>query len=484
MPVYPRGRGMRRSQSTMVFHTRRTRRRYVLELLESRTLLSYTFSYNPVTMIATAVSDNASNDNLVIDQSGGDIEWSLNGSIPSSNWGGFAVPNLPTVNVDIMEGSGGANESITIGSPTGAISTITPVIAISGSPASSSLTLDDSSGTVPATGADSYRYNGTTFTGPGGFALGNSVVQTSGFQLLGSNQNDTFDVLGTSSGEAVTFTGGTGTNTVNLGSDPAVPASSSLSGIRSLVTVDHTPSTTTLGVFGAGDTASTSGAITKSGVSGLGFGSGGSVSYTGGTSSGVTSLVVAGGTHGGAGVTYNITGTSADTTINDGPNSDTVNVTGMGLATGTTLSLNDPGGDTLNYNAGGLVPTIAAGGPGEVIISLPGSGPRTSPATLRSISATSRRSRSCPAPASTINTIEGFRDVDANVGTFSLPTATLLPGDRSRRRATSPRRSTGATRPPTRRPARLPRTRAIRASITSPARTHSRQRERSPSPPR
>ena len=215
---------------------------------------------------------------------------------------------------------------------------------------------------------------------------------------------------------------GTGASTTNVG------LGGNLGAIDSLVTVSDPTGTTTLSLLDASDTASASGTITSSTVSGLGFGAGGSVAYTGGTTSGVTSLVIDGGTNGGAGVTYNVTSTSANTTINDGPNADTVNVTGMGLASGTTLSLNDPGGDTLNYNAGGLVPTVAAGGPGEVIISLAGFG-TTDVTGYATINITDLPPIAIvPGAASTINTIEGFQDVDANVGTFSLPTATLLPG--------------------------------------------------------
>ena len=52
------------------------------------------------------------------------------------------------------------------------------------------------------------------------------------------------------------------------------------------------------------------------------------------------------------------------------------NVTGLGVAAGTVLIVNGgPGFNTLNYDAGGDVPTVTPGLlPGEVLISIPGAG--------------------------------------------------------------------------------------------------------------
>jgi hypothetical protein len=111
------------------------------------------------------------------------------------------------------------------------------------------------------------------------------------------------------------------------------------------------------------------------------------------------------------------------TALNGGPEEDVTNVTGKGVAAGTTLTLNGGlGTNTLNYDAGGLVPTVTAGGnPGEVLISLPGFGTvdatnyqtvhitNTGPVTIT------------PGAAATIIAREGHRVTDALVGTFTLP---------------------------------------------------------------
>jgi hypothetical protein len=111
------------------------------------------------------------------------------------------------------------------------------------------------------------------------------------------------------------------------------------------------------------------------------------------------------------------------TTVNGGTDEDTANVTGQGIPAGTTLFLNgNIGTNTLNYNGGGLTPTITAGAlPGEIIISLPGFGSVDATnyqivnfGTLAPVAIT-------PGPAVSINSVEGFRYVDALVGTFTLP---------------------------------------------------------------
>ncbi len=150
------------------------------------------------------------------------------------------------------------------------------------------------------------------------------------------------------------------------------------------------------------------------------------------------------------------------------------NVVGLGVADGTVLFLNGGAGfNTLNYDAGGETPTITPGLlPGEVLISIPGAGivdainysqiniTDTSPLVIT------------PGPAVAINSVEGFQNVDAIVGTFTAPIP-ILRRQAASPPATSPRRSTGATHPSTPRPARSPRTPASPASTTSPARTPS-----------
>ena len=66
--------------------------------------------------------------------------------------------------------------------------------------------------------------------------------------------------------------------------------------------------------------------------------------------------------------------------------------------------------------------------PGEVIITLPGFG-TTDVFNYANINITNVGPIPItPGPATTINSVEGFRDTDAIVGTFSLCTGTVLPG--------------------------------------------------------
>jgi hypothetical protein len=329
----------------------------VPEALEPRTLLAYTFNFNPVTMVATAVSDGSNNDSLTIDQSAGFIDWSVNGSLPSSNWGGFAVPNAATVVVDITQASGGTGEIVTLGSAVGPISTMAPTFSVGGNPAGSSTFLNDTTGTTPAVGADAYSYDGFTAHGPNGFTAPIPAIESDGVNFLGSNQDDTYNIPSTFSGEPVNIFGGASINTVNLGSNPGTPSLSTLGGISSLVSVSDLPGFATLNLFDAGDTGTQPGVIDAGTVTGLGFGSGGSVAYAGGPIGGVTPLNIFGGTDGIFGTTYTVNNTSSVTNLVTGSNNDTVDVLGTG--SGAPLTLDSTGGfDIVNIGNAGSVAGI------------------------------------------------------------------------------------------------------------------------------
>jgi hypothetical protein len=257
----------------------------------------------------------------------------------------------------------------------------------------------------------------------------NNDIMAAGLTALDVNSgtgNDTVHVQATS--VATNIDAGAGTNIVNVSSTPGAPASSTLSGIASPVSVTDTGGTTTLNLLDAGDTSSGPAQITASTIAGLGFGSGGSVAYSGGSATLVSDLVINGGSAGGSGIAYNVASLSTDTTINNGTGADTVNLKGIGIPTGVTLTLNDSGIATLNYNAGGLIPTVTAGGPGEVIITLPGFGTNRV-FNYAAINITDLPPVPIvPGPATQINAVEGVRFADAIVGTFSLPSLTFLPG--------------------------------------------------------
>ena len=117
------------------------------------------------------------------------------------------------------------------------------------------------------------------------------------------------------------------------------------------------------------------------------------------------------------------------TSLYGGPAQDVSNVTGLGVAAGTVLFLNGgPGTNSLNFDAGGEVPTITPGLlPGEVLVSIPGAGvidainyaqinvTDVSPLVIT------------PGPAASINSVKGHPLINAIVGTFTLPIPVLPP---------------------------------------------------------
>lgn len=338
---------------------KRARRKqpWLLEPLESRVVLSYTFSY--VAPIATATGSGGT-DALVIAPIGGFLEWSVNGGGFNQLWGGLPVPgtSATTVDVSLETGDGasfqlGGNDSGGhIGGPASDSNALF-VVDVPVVNTSDTAVIDDTAGSVaPAT----YTVNtgfpgGPTFpiTGPGIDWTEPVGIFNGGVTLEGSNaDNDTYSVLSTypatvalGSAEPINIEAGALIgNVINVGSNPGTPSSSKLSDIQSLVTVSDLPGLATLNVLDAGDTASGDADIEPTTVTGLGFGSGGSVSYAGGVIGGIIDLNVYGGTNGSSGVTYNVSGTSAVTTLYGGPNDNVVNV----LATGEDAPLNIYGG--------------------------------------------------------------------------------------------------------------------------------------------
>ncbi len=143
-------------------------------------------------------------------------------------------------------------------------------------------------------------------------------------------------------------------------------------------------------------------------------------------STGLTSLAFTTSNGGSADVSFVVLPPAVNTSYTGGGANDTTTVTGMGVVSGTILSLDGGGGvNTLNFDAGGVSPTITAGAlPGEVLIALPGFG--TVDAVNYQTINISTPPVITPGPAATINTVEGFNYVNAIVGTFTAPIT--LPG--------------------------------------------------------
>ncbi len=146
-------------------------------------------------------------------------------------------------------------------------------------------------------------------------------------------------------------------------------------------------------------------------------------------STGLASLTFNTNTNADNAVSFLATPAGVVTTLNGSTDEDLTNVTGLGIASGTTLSLDGgPSTNVLNYDAGGQTPTITAGGqPGEVLISIPAAGTVDAFNYQQiNINDTAAVTPVAGAPV-TINTIEGFQVVDALVGTVTFPLASLFP---------------------------------------------------------
>jgi hypothetical protein len=337
-----------------------------LEPLESRTLLSYTFVYGNVNTVT--VNESGGSDSFTVTNNGaGLLAFSINHGLPSTDWGapGNIVDavqattvtfNVTSTTNSVLElGNGQAfpasqNFAAFVVNEGSFTNTNTVLIDDRGGTSGATYTLDTGSGpNFPITTA----LPGINFQEPGGIAEG-------GITLEGSSSNDLYNVLSTFANEPITVDANGGANNViNVGNNPGTPSSSTLHSIQSLVTINDFPAFATLNLLDRGDTTSADGVITGTTVTGLGFGSGGSVTYAGGFAGGITRLNVDGGTNGGAGITYTVNGTTASdsttgTTINCGPNNDTVNV----LATGSGAPLfihGDGGRDAVNITNAGSV---------------------------------------------------------------------------------------------------------------------------------
>ncbi len=312
---------------------RRSKRAYSLETLESRVVLSYTFSYNPVTQVATAMgSTTGAVDSLVLEPVGGFLLHSVNGGAFDGNWGGETVPTDPLLTVDVTV-SDGDGSSITLGTPTGPASDFGSatlnVTAVDNT--SDTTTIDDSAGTTLASPVQPYTIDTVpgTISGPGfDYDQNSSEAFSGGVFLKGSPVNgNVYNVLSVAGNSSMTEpmtieTAAGTTSTVNVGSGGTLD-------INSPLAIFDPGDATTVNINDASDTTNSTATLDNlSGnasapyeVTGL---SAAPIEY----GPGVTALNVNGGTFGGTGVTYNVNNTQAGTTttINGGPNTNTYNL--------------------------------------------------------------------------------------------------------------------------------------------------------------
>jgi large repetitive protein len=304
------------------------RRQRFMEKLEDRVLLSYGFTYNTGTKVATATG-NAASDSLVLEPIGGFVEYSVDGSAFSANWGGNAVPTSPSLVIDIFVSTDDGS-SLTLGTPSGPISNILGTINVSAQPnTTDSVTLDDSAGTKDDSAGNPYTIDTVPGTVTGnGFIYNESASQAfeGGITLLGSSQDgDVYNVnsvAGPTPNEAFTIvTSKTGSSTVNVGTGTL--------DINSPLAIYSATTGTTINVNDSSDTLSGTATFDDSSgnsnapyeLTGL---SAGPIEF----GSGVTAVNVSGGSDAGSGITYDINDTPAGTTttIDGGADMNTINL--------------------------------------------------------------------------------------------------------------------------------------------------------------
>jgi hypothetical protein len=337
---------------------RRSKGAYALENLESRVVLSYTFSL--VGQTATVLPVAATGGPILIDEimiSGNPfLEWSQdNGATFSVDWdsttpGDQTLPANTASTINLTPTSG-AGSSITLGTAASAASNIFALFHLGppGTPANNSVTIDDSTSTHAAGTYDFYSTLGA-ISGPGGTAGGinfTSFGPVNSYLLEGGPAANTFDIHSTFNATTTsnTIVGGAGDDTANVLGDTSpgigTPLTINLGAGTNVVNVGNgnvastifapvqvTGSSTELNIENASNTTSSTATLddlsgnpaTPFEVTGLGA----PIEY----GPGVTALNINGGAFGAAGVTYNVNNTQAgtNTTINGGPNQNFINL--------------------------------------------------------------------------------------------------------------------------------------------------------------
>ncbi len=291
-----------------------------IEPLESRIAPAYAASLSGS---AATLAGDASTDHLVIDVSGGNLEYSINGGAFSSDWD-TSAPGIQTLaaaaasSVSITVSSG-AGSSVTLGTAAGPASQLLALFSVGASAgAHNSLAIDDSGSTTQNT----YMLN--TVSGLIS-ATGINVHESAsafldGVVLKGSSATgDTFNIPQTLATEPVAVLGGN-SGVFHVGANGFIS-------LASLVTIASTGGST-LTLDDHNDTSTSTITIDKqSGDVNAPFevtGSGSGLHFN----SGFSALNLTGGVNGTSGVTFNVDNTpsSTTTTITGGPNKNFFNL--------------------------------------------------------------------------------------------------------------------------------------------------------------
>jgi hypothetical protein len=143
MAVATTHRGILSQHATSSSRKKRSKRSFAVETLETRTLLSYTFAYSNPNDVT--VNESGGSDSFNVIESGGDLEYSIDGGAFSADWGGPGnVVNASSL-TSVFINLGSDDSAIILGNTSSAASnnlalfTLTPAAGNT----SDSLTIDD-----------------------------------------------------------------------------------------------------------------------------------------------------------------------------------------------------------------------------------------------------------------------------------------------------------------------------------------------------
>jgi hypothetical protein len=240
---------------------------------------------------------------------------------------GTASGTATTVN------AGAGNDTITVGDASNTLAGIQGALTINGQAGTNSLTINDQGTSTGKT----YTFTASTLARTGAATITYGTVQS--LTLNAAAGGNTINVQGTVSATPTTVNGGSGNDTINVGS-----TSNTLSGIQGALTINGQAGTNSLTVSDQGATTGQTYTLAATTMA-----RSGSATITFGTVSSLTLNAGSGGN------TINIQGTAASTSVavNTGTGTNTTNAgsaANMLAGVQSALTVTGQGTDTLNIN--------------------------------------------------------------------------------------------------------------------------------------